>query len=279
MALHRRHASIEKADGDSLKFNQLAEALKKVNGAEVLPQASIRSSESTTESARPADSVRDHSSAVGDRLEDGGDHVRGLPGHSEADGPVEVEPNLPLTLDRDIKSHTMSYERGASLFGYDPTLTVRPRGLLVGECPGSTTDPRMPLFPDPPISTGARLLGYTPMTERDFLSLIARTNLCPTEWFNDVAELRAEQIMRAVARETVAGRPVRVLMLGRRVMTAWGLKSREHFGIATLFHDSVPIEVGWIPHPSGLNRIYNELENQRKAGALVQWVAGVRIAP
>lgn len=263
-----------------MKFNQMAEALKKVVLAEDVSQASVRSGASAPESARPADDLREDRPAVGDRLDDGGGDVSGLSGGREGDGPVEVEvePSLPLVMTKGVKSYTMSFERGARLFGYDPTLNLRPRGLLVGENPGPTTDPRMPLFPDPPTSTGARLLGYTPMTERDYLGLIARTNLCPGEWFNDVAAMRAEQIMRSLARETRAGRPMRVLMLGRRVMTAWGLRSREHFGIATLYQDGVPVEIGWIPHPSGLNRVYNDVESQRKAGALVQWVAGLRIA-
>lgn len=186
------------------------------------------------------------------------------------------EPFLPLVLSvRGVRirhPHIVQWRIGARLFGYSSASPPAPRGLIIGECPGPRTDPRMPLFPNPENSTGARLLGYSNMSERDYMGLLMRTNLCPTTWYDDIAELRVEHLKRAIVRFDSS---LRVLLLGAKVEAAWGIRSRYKFGEARVFVDDVPISLAWIPHPSGLNRIYNDEESQRLAGRYVRWCAGM----
>lgn len=159
-----------------------------------------------------------------------------------------------------------------------------PRGLLVGEAPGPNTNALLPLFPQPSNSAGARLLRYSGVDPADWLGKLVRMNMCDGTW----------SIRRAVAgraralaflldkRNHYDGLPLRVLLLGVRVARAWSCYGA--FGHVEMIHYfnpslSIPIQVAWIPHPSGRNLAYNSRRNQLRARRAVLWAIGERDAP
>lgn len=173
------------------------------------------------------------------------------------------------------------------LFGKPPA----PRGLLIGEAPGPNTDALLPLFPHPPNSTGGRLLKYAGVDPAEWLGKLVRMNLCDGAWSARRAVAgRARALAYLLDEENYHdGRPLRVLLLGRRVARAWSCygafgHEQHQYGLNPIparraVATDKTLHVAWIPHPSGKNLLYNSRRNQLRARRAVLWAIGERAVP
>ena len=139
------------------------------------------------------------------------------------------------------------------------TATTR-RPLIVGE---SNPYPCAPLAPDFPNSSGARLLRMINEAGTMYLSeyehAFDRRNLCRRNWSDRVAE-RSGRILRGELKEGDV-----VVLLGHKVRRAVGVPPVDTFG--TLILHGVTFYC--VPHPSGLNRLYNDPAVRRHVGRLL----------
>lgn len=124
--------------------------------------------------------------------------------------------------------------------------------LIIGENPGLAGDPTAALEG----SVGKRIASYAGLKWGDYLAMTERRNIFPayvSPWPRDEAKRRAEQ-----AFPYLLGR--RTILLGQRVADAfdfhWPLLNWVEIGGVT---------VAIVPHPSGLNRWWNEAENRSQA--------------
>lgn len=145
-----------------------------------------------------------------------------------------------------------------------------PVGLLVGEQPGLSSNPKLPLWPYPPRSAGGRLHTMSGIPVRDYLLRLARVNLARrpvAKWDTHAADLRLAAILERVPD---AGR---VVLCGARARNAWcpPAPGREWFH---LFATVRGIQVVAIPHPSGRSREYGDPATVARAQEAVRWAAG-----
>lgn len=134
--------------------------------------------------------------------------------------------------------------------------------LLIGMNNPLSRHPSDALWPDPPGCTGHRLwemlrreCGLTP---DEYVSTFDRVNLVTGPWNAVGARLAARSL-----RVEIAGR--RAAMLGRGVWTAFRLPivaplDGLRHGETTLLY---------VPHPSGMNRWYNDEANCRSAARAI----------
>lgn len=170
-----------------------------------------------------------------------------------------------------------------------------PRGLVIGHSPGPTG--RLPLFPHPARSSGARLAAFGGMTPADYLGRFRRFNL-----FDDPSPAHVRAVSRERAQRALqllrddlnwrrastsydrrasadygadvkrAVEPLRVLLVGLDVAHAFGVEMGS--GIVQLDGDHAAIAV---PHPSGLNRQLNNPRAAEMLGIAVRWAAGYAV--
>lgn len=138
-----------------------------------------------------------------------------------------------------------------------------PTGMLIGEMPGRTTSPDLPLFPYPRNSAGGRLLKMSGLTIGEYLGRLIRINLIPhyaEKWDPEGARIRAEWLVK--------NSPVdRIVLLGQHVGAAFGFSSFFH-------HETVNDKtLVCIPHPSGRNRVYNDERARLGAAATMKFAA------
>jgi len=164
-----------------------------------------------------------------------------------------------------------AYMRGQidDLFRFDGRLPV-PRAMIVGEAPGAKTDGSVPLYPHVAGCAASRLMRYAEITPKYWLGCTHRVNLCAKSWSPHEAEGTVELLRTWLSSPMHFYRkePMRVLLLGRRVSDAWGLRGSPPFGRTSIGR----LDVAWIPHPSGRCLLYNDKKNQRRAGRAVRWV-------
>lgn len=129
------------------------------------------------------------------------------------------------------------------------------RPLIVGEAPGKHGDPSRPCEG----RVGARLAACAGITYDEYLTLFDRVNLLD-EQPQDAPKGMAFNVKLAgkVARKMEQAFQVGqiVLILGKRAGSAFGLKNVPYFETLALNHAKVTI----VPHPSGVNRAWNDLE-------------------
>lgn len=120
--------------------------------------------------------------------------------------------------------------------------------LIVGEQNPYGADPRFAMFPMPERSAGGRLCSLIlGMQTSKYLLLFNRANLCDGPWSMPKARIRARQLWEDPATRP----PGKLILLGSKVCKAF----------ETAFTPFEIIEGGSIlilPHPSGLNRLWNE---------------------
>lgn len=126
--------------------------------------------------------------------------------------------------------------------------------LLVGEMNPYGADPRYALYHEPRGATGDRLCRLIMgLSGKEYIRRFDRVNLCAGKWSIVAARTAARGLS-----DVVEQRPA-VVLLGRKVCDAFGLaydpfsilRGREGGGI---WRTTVVL----LPHPSGLNRIWNE---------------------
>lgn len=124
------------------------------------------------------------------------------------------------------------------------------RVTFVGEVNPYHQDPRWALHPEPPYASGGqlcRILGIDPNT---YLTLYSRLNLCRGEWSASAASDAAAEILNE--------RPLALVLLGRKVERAFfGRRGGPGYFAAADVPESLTRALV-LPHPSGLNRMWNE---------------------
>lgn len=166
-----------------------------------------------------------------------------------------------------VEHMSLLEKRCASLwFKLDPAIVTGPlTGLVVGECPGKNTCSTLPMFPYPASSSGGRLLKISRLPVETFLGRIRRVNLIETHheiWPTHTARVRALEIV-----EENAVKNTRIVLLGAKVGDAFGASRYFDMGEIRGSHYVC------IPHPSGLNRAYNDPVVRTGASIALQWCA------
>lgn len=186
------------------------------------------------------------------------------------------------TADGITHGHLVAWRLGRKHFKFDGD-PPQPRGLLIGEAPGPNTNWKLPLYPSPSNSAAGRLLRYADIDQEKWLGSFVRMNLCDDDWS---ARRASAGVIRALSflldpANYHDGKPLRVLLLGRRVADAWNC-GKAQFGseIRHYTGDSYPnLYLAWIPHPSGRCLVYNDRKNQLRARRAVLWALGERSRP
>lgn len=129
--------------------------------------------------------------------------------------------------------------------------------LIIGEAPGKNGDPTKPIEG----RIGARLAACAGITLDEFLSTFDRINLLDEQPQDngkgtDFNVKEAGRVARNLE-PTLCDRPL-VLLLGKRVAAAFKFTEVVYFQEARI--NRIPTYV--VPHPSGVNRWFNELENE-----------------
>lgn len=124
------------------------------------------------------------------------------------------------------------------------------RGVVVGEVPGAHTHEDLPMFPSPVTSSAGRLMEMSKLTPAQYLGCLYRRNVCYRRW----SEGEASNTARLIVSSLFDHKDLFVVMCGHKVAAAFGvpcsywmlgrLESRNCYTV--------------IPHPSGLNRVYND---------------------
>lgn len=169
--------------------------------------------------------------------------------------------------------------------------TPDPRVVLIGEAPGRGGSEKChPLYPYPRTSAGGRLYALTPFYDgslggmRRYIDATIRFNIVPEypgarRWPVDLARAQARNLLRSgVADDRV------VVLVGRRVLEAvW----RELYSVigpdearpcSIVYHCRESryarprADIGYLPHPSGRNRWYNDPDNARLARRFLEEV-------
>lgn len=135
---------------------------------------------------------------------------------------------------------------------------------LVGECNPYGADPYFALYPLPENASGGRLARILGLSRTEYLRRFDRVNLCEGSWSLPAARAKAQALRD--------GRPL--VLLGAKVCAAFKL-AFVPFMQTGLVEQVEPtqgfikyrrIAVAYIlPHPSGLNRIWNESDAVEKS--------------
>lgn len=141
------------------------------------------------------------------------------------------------------------------------------RGLVVGQNPGPNTHPDLPLFPWPDTSSAGRLVEISGLTPGQYLGGLYRRNLVDAHlWRKSRARRRARSILTALFDMP---KSLRVVLCGVKVMRAFDLRE-EPWKLFCLESRQACVVV---PHPSGLNRVYNDEEARLRTRAWMRWAA------
>ena len=137
--------------------------------------------------------------------------------------------------------------------------------LLVGELNPFGGPDHLALYPIPERCSGGRLARILGLTPRQYLRRFDRTNLCRGAWSLPSARARVDELLRE-------DRSVYVL-LGSRVAKAFDVPflpftAMEH-GVFKPPRSSRTCWFVQLPHPSGLNRLWNEPGAAERARAAV----------
>jgi len=121
-----------------------------------------------------------------------------------------------------------------------------PTATLVGELNPLHSDPDFALYPSPDGCSGHRLCcAILGMLRRDYLRAFARVNLCAGKWSMPRARERASKL-----------RGRRLVLLGKKVSAAFGMDFVP-FSSAVEERGDVVTRMLVLPHPSGINRMWN----------------------
>ena len=141
------------------------------------------------------------------------------------------------------------------------------RGLIVGENPGPNTHPDLPLFPWPDTSSAGRLLSMSRLTPGEYLGGLYRRNVCRSAWSRFEAKATARELVTVLFDMP---RDLAVIICGVKAATAFGFEGYDYWDPIRLESRQTAVI---IPHPSGLNRMYNDPTNRELTGAWLRWAA------
>lgn len=173
------------------------------------------------------------------------------------------------TLELEVECRDLHAElRGRPRFGVN-------RPLMIGQSPGPSTHPDLPLFPRPLSSAGGKLWGMTGLTLEQYMRAFDRVNLLYTHQgqFPTTPEDRFPAGKARAAAEAM--RPFlhqrEVLIVGRDVAVAFGHEEEPWLK----WRQCGPwgYRYALLPHPSGRNHWYNEPGNRSAACKFLKaWV-------
>lgn len=130
------------------------------------------------------------------------------------------------------------------------------RVVLVGEDNPQSTDPRAALWDDPPGCAGARLRDILGLDRRTYRR-VTRVNLCNPTWNGRAARKEAGRLLKEHKDDLL-------VLLGRRVGNAFGLTGWPLMRLGSIWtfdgRATLPgsVQVALLPHPSGLNLLWND---------------------
>lgn len=126
--------------------------------------------------------------------------------------------------------------------------------MLVGETNPYGADPEYALSPWPRRASGNRLREILGLLDLDYIAKYERVNLCTGKWSMPAARAKAAQIV-------IEGNPRYLVLLGAKVCKAFCVPY-EPF---TMCPSGLGYPLVVLPHPSGLNRIWNDLDAIERA--------------
>lgn len=140
--------------------------------------------------------------------------------------------------------------------------------LIIGEAPSKNQDPPHPIEG----RIGQRLADLSGLTLPEFLAHFDRTNLIHVrqdtaahgfQFDMPLARRRAEVLAQSFRPNQI------VLLLGQRVAMAFGFSNRTQPFVQHHIHGA---EVRIVPHPSGINRWWNEPKNEDAAKVFMRTI-------
>jgi hypothetical protein len=134
--------------------------------------------------------------------------------------------------------------------------------LLVGEDNPYGKDPRYALYPLPENSAGGRLCSrIMQLSIKEYIKSFDRVNLCGEKWSLPEARDRALDLLIAQGEK----RHDCFVLFGAKVSKAFNLKF-EPFTVTTFnYSQDRTVSVAILPHPSGLNRMWEVPGNIERA--------------
>lgn len=152
---------------------------------------------------------------------------------------------------------------------------------LIGESNPYGADPRYALYPLPERSAGGRLCRLiVRMPAHDYIAYYRRFNLCSGSWRMKEARKTAEATLAEVRRIRSVARcrgeavyPPKLVLLGAKVSEAFGIVFEPFTVYSGTWCDYI-----MLPHPSGLNRLWNEPGSYDRAHALLVKHGAVPVA-
>jgi len=134
---------------------------------------------------------------------------------------------------------------------------MAPKPLIIGEAPGKNGDPSTPIEG----RIGRRLAECCGISFEEFLETFSRRNLLDTQPQDngkgaDFNVKAAGRVARELEKQFVPGQVV--LILGKRAAAAFRFIDVDYFQRFVVNGASVYV----VPHPSGVNHWWNELENE-----------------
>jgi len=130
------------------------------------------------------------------------------------------------------------------------------------------------LFPYPPMSAGARFWRMTGLTRGQYIRVFDRHNLFLSYEKKrgiDQRRIAAKRVVEAVG--AGYGDKIQILALGRMVADSFGLPIGAPLVWSHPDSSNRNLIVAYVPHPSGLNRWYNDKTNDYRARKFVETVA------
>lgn len=139
--------------------------------------------------------------------------------------------------------------------------------LIVGEAPGKNGDPSKPIEG----RVGARLAACAGIPFDEFLETFDRVNLLQVQPQDsgkgtDFNVKAAGRMARELEKTFGVGQVV--LLLGKRVAASFKLTKVDYFETFALNHAKVTV----VPHPSGVSRWWNDLDNELQ---MIRFMHGV----
>jgi uracil-DNA glycosylase len=141
------------------------------------------------------------------------------------------------------------------------------RPLIIGEAPARTGDPRRPLMG----RSGSRLAALCGLDLQDYARTFARANVLE-RWPGKLGKGDAFDLPTARLRAAL----LRRRFVGGRLVVLLGLRTARAFGLPAAYLTPARVacaNVVVLPHPSGINRWWNDPENVRRATRFLRRLA------
>ena len=157
--------------------------------------------------------------------------------------------------------------RHGGIQGQQVTPCTGPSVAVVGELNPYGADPRYALYHEPSGASGDRLRRILGLTVRSYVSL-SKYNLCVGKWSIAHARQTAGEIWTEHRTIIVLGNKVRSAfnrLCDKPILGAPSVRQHSESGHALI----------WLPHPSGLNRMWSDRINVLRSRELVEVHAGI----